>query len=1227
MRKRQQLEKILDQRIMILDGAMGTVIQRFALSEEDFRGQRFAHHPIPLKGNNDLLSLTRPDVIDCIHREYLEAGADIIETNTFSANAVSMADYQLSSVVRQMNVESAQIARRAADDFSKRTPHKPRFVAGSMGPTNRTASISPDVNDPGFRAVTFDDLAGSYYEQVCGLAEGGVDIFLVETIFDTLNAKAALFAIERYRVEYGADIPVMISGTITDASGRNLSGQTIEALWISLKHARPLSMGLNCAMGADAMRPYSEELSAKVDCYLSAYPNAGLPNELGQYVQTPEQMAGLMRAFAQRGLLNIAGGCCGSTPEHIRVIARALDGVVPRQKPDIAVRSAYSGLEALVITDETNFINIGERTNVMGSKKFADMIRQGNFESALSVARQQVESGAQMIDINMDEAMLDAEACMVRFLNLIAAEPDIARVPVMIDSSDWSVIESALKRVAGKSVVNSISLKEGEVPFKDKARCIRRYGAAVVVMAFDEKGQADTKARKVEICCRAYRILTEEIGFPPEDIIFDPNIFAVATGMEEHNHYAVDFFDAVREIKATLPHCRISGGVSNISFSFRGNTAVREAMHTVFLYHAVAAGMDMGIVNAGMLGVYDEINPELLTRVEDVLLNRYPGATEALITFAQTVQRDGQRSEDVLEWRQAPVTERLTYALVKGIADFIDQDVEEARQTVDRPVDVIEGPLMDGMNTVGRLFGEGKMFLPQVVKSARVMKKAVAYLEPYIQQHPSGRHQSAGTVVLATVKGDVHDIGKNIVGVILSCNNFRVIDAGVMVPAERILNLARENKADIIGLSGLITPSLAEMVHVAEEMQRQGFAIPLVIGGATTSQKHTALKIAPVYRGPVVHTSDASHCAVVCRKLMDAQGRDEFLKDVAKNYDALRAAVVDASSQHAYVPLSVARASRCPIHWTPEDVVRPTFVGQKNFSDFSLEDIRRKIDWTPFFWVWGFRGRYPDILQDEHRGQEARTIFRDAQDMLEMIVHGKVLTAKGVIGFFPANAIGDDIVIYRDEHRRKVQAVFPTLRQQAVKTQETVSHVYDALADFIAPKETGIADYIGLFAVTTGVGLKAFVQQFEKTKDDYRMIMAKALADRLAEAFAETLHEQVRRQWWGYSPNEHLTFEEILQEKYRGIRPALGYPCCPDHTQKQAVFDLLDAPRHTGIRLTETFAMDPASSVCGFYFAHPQSHYFLLGKIGRDQVKDFAQRKGVAVAEVEQWLAPNLNYR
>jgi len=1226
MTTRKILEKILKQRIMILDGAMGTVIQRFKLGEEDYRGERFRGHAGSLQGNNDLLSLTRPDVIRQIHDEYLAAGADMIETNTFSANAVSMADYHLEDLCYEMNAASARLARAAADAFTAQNPDRPRFVAGSMGPTNRTASISPDVNDPGFRAVTFDDLEAAYFEQAKGLADGGVDVFLIETIFDTINAKAAVHAILRYNESVGRDIPIMISGTVIDASGRNLSGQTLEALWISLKHARPLSFGLNCSMGAEAMRPYLQELAEKADCCVSAYPNAGLPNEFGQYDQSPTAMASLVEEFARAGLVNIVGGCCGSTPDHIQRIAAALEGMAPRKISDQPVRSAYSGLEALVLTPESNFLNVGERTNVMGSKKFARLIKEEQFDEALSVARQQVEAGAAMIDVNMDEAMLDARSSMVRFLNLIASEPDIARVPVMIDASDWKVLEAGMKCVIGKPVVNSISLKEGEEVFKRQARAIRRLGAAAVVMAFDETGQADTRNRKVEICSRAYDILTRELNFPPEDIIFDPNIFAVATGIEEHNNYAVDFIEAVREIKTALPHCRVSGGVSNVSFSFRGNNTVREAMHSAFLFHAVQAGMDMGIVNAGMLAVYDDIEPRLLELVEDVLLNRRSDATDDLIAYAQTVQRDDNMEGPVQAWRQMDVGARLTHALIKGITDFVEEDAEEARQKIGDPLKVIEGPLMDGMNTVGELFGSGKMFLPQVVKSARVMKKTVAYLQPFIEAQKSGEAKTIGTVLLATVKGDVHDIGKNIVGVILACNNFKVIDAGVMVPAEKILAMAQEQKANIIGLSGLITPSLDEMVHVAAEMQRRGMTLPLIIGGATTSANHTALKIAPVYDGPVVHTKDASHCVTVCRNLMDSALRPAFVQKTNKEYERLRKLIAGGGKSRQSLSIEEARKNQCRIIWQADDIMCPRLSGIRILPDFDLNDLKNYIDWTPLFWVWGLRGKYPDLLKDPDKGAQAAQLFDDAQRMLDLMIRGKVLTPKGILGFFPANSDGDDIEIYTDENRQTVRTRLATARQQTLKAAEDEGQPYYALSDFIAPKDSGLKDYLGMFAVTAGLGLSEFVAGLTKDHDDYRTIMARAVADRLAEAFAEVLHRKVRREFWGYAPDESLTAKELFDCRYRGIRPAPGYPVCPDHTDKRLIFDLLDVTAQTGIRLTETFAMDPAASVCGFYFAHPQAKYFWLGHIDRDQVEDLARRQGLPIAEIEKRFAQNLAY-
>ncbi|HSA31327.1 MAG TPA: methionine synthase [Candidatus Omnitrophota bacterium] len=1223
----QQLKRLLQRRILIIDGAMGTVIQRYGLTEEDYRGQRFKDHPRDLKGNNDLLCLTRPDIISQIHQQYLESGADIIETNSFSANAISMADYGMEGHAHEMNVASARIARQQADDFTKKDPDKPRFVAGSIGPTNRTASLSPDVNDPGYRAVTFDDLVRAYSEQARALLEGGVDIFLIETIFDTLNAKAAIFALEDVFEKSGRRLPVMISGTITDASGRNLSGQTLEALWISVRHARPLSMGLNCALGAKEMRPYLEELSGMADCYVSCYPNAGLPNEFGGYDQNPDEMAALIREFAQSGLVNIVGGCCGTTPEHIRAIADTVRSIAPRALKEKEKRPSFSGMEALVVTPEINFMNVGERTNVTGSKKFARLIREENFEEALSVARQQVENGAQIIDINMDEGMLDSEKCMVRFLNLLAAEPDIARVPIMIDSSRWSVLEAGLKCIQGKAIVNSISLKEGEPVFKQQAEQVKRYGAAVVVMAFDEQGQADTVERRVSVCRRAYKILTEDLGFDPQDIIFDPNIFAVATGISEHNNYAKDFIEATRQIKKACPGCLISGGVSNVSFSFRGNDSVREAMHSVFLFHAIAAGMDMGIVNAGMIGVYDEIPKDLLERIEDVILNRRADATERLIEFAQNVQQREEGQQQADEWRSWPVEERLRHSLVKGITDFIEGDVEEARQKIKDPLSVIEGPLMDGMNVVGDLFGSGKMFLPQVVKSARVMKKAVAVLTPYLEAQKGKEIKTIGTVVMATVKGDVHDIGKNIVGVILACNNFKIIDTGVMTPCEKILQTAREHNADMIGLSGLITPSLDEMVHVAKEMQRQGFAIPLMIGGATTSANHTALKIAPQYlNGPVVHSRDASDCVAVCRRLLDARQKSGFIAELRKDQELLRQKILNSAKQTTHVPLSEARAKRFTTDWKKAPIVKPSFFGVKAFEDYDLSLIRAHIDWTPFFWIWDLKGFYPKIFEDKVKGEEARRIFDDAQDILDEIISQKWLTAKAAIGFFPANSRGDDIVLFTDDKRNKELAKFYTIRQQATKAKEDEGKPFYALSDFIAPEDSGVADYLGLFAVTTGHGMEELTKRFNAEHDDYKLIMAKALADRLAEGFAEHLHARVRREFWGYASDEKLSNEDLIKCKYLGIRPAPGYPACPDHTQKTTLFNLLDATRHTGIELTESLAMNPASSVCGQYFAHPESKYFLTGKIDKDQVEDLARRKGLSVGEIEQWLRQNLAY-
>ncbi|MDP2652802.1 MAG: methionine synthase [Candidatus Omnitrophota bacterium] len=1218
------LHGLLRKRILILDGAMGTMIQKYKLDEKAYRGKQFADYAQDLKGNNDLLSLTQPQIIEEIHSKYLEAGADIIETNTFSANAVSMADYKMQNQVPALNLASARIARKAAQKFSKKNSAKPRFVAGAIGPTTRTASLSPDVNDPGFRAVTFDQLVAAYSEQVRALLEGGVDLLLVETIFDTLNAKAAIYAIDKSFEKTGKSVPVMISGTITDASGRTLSGQTTEAFYTSISHADPLAVGLNCALGAKDMRPYIEEMSRIVPCYVSCYPNAGLPNQFGEYDQSPEEMAGLVREFAQSGFLNILGGCCGTTPEHIKAIADAVAGVPPRKVPDIPATTCFSGLEPLIVRPDSNFINIGERTNVTGSKQFARLILSGDYDAALAVARQQVENGAQAIDVNMDEAMLDSQAAMVRFLNLIAAEPDISRVPIMIDSSKWPVIEAGLKCVQGKSIVNSISMKEGEEAFRQQAKEVRRYGASAVVMAFDEQGQADTVERKVSICRRAYDILTEDIGFPPEDIIFDPNIFAVATGIEEHNDYAKNYFEATRIIKQTLPHCRVSGGVSNVSFSFRGNDAVREAMHSAFLYHAIKAGMDMGIVNAGMIAVYDEIPKDLLELVEDVLLNRRPDSTERLIRYAETVKSQGKKTEEDLSWRQGPAEERLSHAMVKGITDYIELDVEEARLKARHPLEVIEGPLMAGMNIVGDLFGAGKMFLPQVVKSARVMKKAVAYLTPFIEKEKKpGEAHHVGRIVMATVKGDVHDIGKNIVGVVLACNNFKIIDLGVMTPCDKILKTAREEKADIIGLSGLITPSLDEMVHVAKEMQREGLDLPLIIGGATTSPNHTAVKIAPGYEQPVIHVKDASRSVGICRALMDPKQKPALVEKTRQDFARLRDEHANRQATKKYLTIGEARAKGLKTDWEKALITKPSFLGVKVFEDYDLSDLRTRIDWSPFFMTWELPGKYPNIFKDAKIGAEAKKLFDEAQVMMEEIIKNKLLRARAVIGFFPANSVGDDIEVYTDDSRQKVRMVFHTLRQQTLKHEESP---YYALADLIAPKDTGVADYLGGFAVTSGIGTDDMTAKYEKDHDDYRSIMAKALSDRLAEAFAERMHELVRRKFWGYVPHETLTNEDMIHCAYRGIRPAPGYPACPDHTEKPLLFDLLDAEKNTGIRLTETYAMIPASSVCGWYFAHPEAKYFWLGQIAKDQIEDFARRKNEDVRFVEKWLSPYLGY-
>jgi len=1219
------LGRLLKERILILDGAMGTMIQRYKLDEAAYRGKQFVKHPVDIKGNNELLVLTKPDVIAEIHTAYLAAGADIIETNTFNANRLNQGEYKLSDQAYALNVAAAKIARKAADAFTKKTPNKPRFVAGAIGPTNRTASLSPDVNDPAFRAVNFDQLVEIYTEQAQGLIDGGIDLFLIETIFDTLNAKAAIFAVNGLCEKLGKDIPLLISGTITDASGRTLSGQTTEAFWISVAHAQPLAVGLNCALGAKDMRPYIAELSRIAPCHIICYPNAGLPNAFAEYDQTPEEMAGLLEEFAKSGFLNIVGGCCGTTPEHIKAIAQAVAKIAPRPIPQVPTLSAFSGLEPLIIRPDMNFINIGERTNVTGSKKFAKLILEGSYEEALSIARQQVEAGAQMIDVNMDEAMLDSEKAMVKFLNLIASEPEISRVPILIDSSKWSVIEAGLKCVQGKSVVNSLSLKEGEAIFKEQARKVKRYGAAAVVMAFDEKGQADSKDRKVEICTRAYKILTQDVGFPPQDIIFDPNIFAVATGIEEHNNYAVDYIEATRIIKKTLPHCRVSGGVSNVSFSFRGNDTVREAMHSAFLYHAIKAGMDMGIVNAGMITVYDEIPKDLLGLIEDVLLNRRGDSTERLVNYAETVKQTGKKKEEDLEWRKEPVEKRLAHALVKGVVEYIDEDTEEARKKTKRPLDVIEGPLMDGMNTVGDLFGAGKMFLPQVVKSARVMKKAVAYLAPFIEKEKSGdASRTLGTIIMATVKGDVHDIGKNIVGVVLACNNFRIVDLGVMVPCAKILETARQEKADMIGLSGLITPSLDEMVNVAKEMEREGFDMPLLIGGATTSVNHTAVKIAPGYKNLATHVKDASRAVGICRNVLDPHKRAELTEQIKKEYARLREEHSTRQAQKKFLPIGEARRRGLQTNWQERKVTKPSFLGTKVFEDFDLNELKKTIDWSPFFMAWELAGKYPKILDDPKIGVEARKLFNEAQAFLKEIIDQKLLKARAVIGFFPANSVGDDIIVYTDDTRKKIRAVFHTLRQQTAKFDDKP---YYALADLVAPKDSKVKDYIGGFAVTAGIGAKELSARFEREHDDYKSILVKALADRLAESFAERMHQLVRMKYWGYVPDENLSNEDLIHCRYTGIRPAPGYPACPDHTEKELLFDLLDAEQNTGIHLTESFAMMPAASVSGIYYSHPDAKYFWLGDIDKDQVSDYAARKKWDVKTVEKWLGPNLGYK
>ena len=1219
----QHLHETLKQRILLLDGATGTMIQRHKLDEAAYRGERFADWPSDLKGNNDLLAITQPEIIQGIHEQYLDAGADIIETNTFNATRVAMADYNMQDLSYEINVAATTLARQAADSFS--TDDRPRYVAGVLGPTNRTCSISPDVNDPSFRNITFLELAAAYAESTRGLIEGGADIILIETIFDTLNAKAAIFAVKQVFAEDEIELPIMISGTITDQSGRTLTGQLTEAFYNSLRHADPISIGLNCALGPDDLRQYVHEMSRISEAYVSAHPNAGLPNEMGGYDLGAEDMATAIGEWADSGFLNIVGGCCGTTPDHIRAFADIVADKQPRVIPEIPVECRLSGLEPFNIGEDSLFVNVGERTNVTGSAMFKRLIKEESYEQALSVAAQQVENGAQIIDINMDEGMLESKEVMVKFLNLIAAEPDISRVPVMIDSSKWDIIEAGLQCVQGKSVVNSISLKEGEESFIKYARLVRQYGAAVIVMAFDEDGQADTYERKVEICTRSYRILTETVGFPPEDIIFDPNIFAVATGIEEHNNYAVDFIEATRTIKQTLPHAMVSGGVSNVSFSFRGNNPVREAIHSVFLYHAIKAGMDMGIVNAGQLAVYDDLPEELRAAVEDVIQNKNTEATDRLLEIAPQYVGDGKAAENKqdLTWREKPVNERLAHALVKGITDFIDEDTEEARQQADIPLHVIEGPLMDGMNIVGDLFGAGKMFLPQVVKSARVMKKAVAYLMPYLEAEKEGEIQTNGKILMATVKGDVHDIGKNIVGVVLQCNNYEVIDLGVMVPAETILAEAKKHHVDIIGLSGLITPSLDEMVHMASEMQRLELNIPLMIGGATTSRIHTAVKIDPKYSNAVVYVPDASRAVGVAGELLSDDRKKVYMQNLKDEYELMRQQRDKRTASRKAFSLQQARENAYHGDWKSYTPPEPTFTGIKVFEDYSLEELSHYIDWTPFFHAWELAGKYPKILNDDIIGEEATRVFDDAQQMLKKIIDEKWLQARAVIGFFPANSVGDDIELYTDDERKEVKTVLHHLRQQMAKPSDRPNR---CISDYVAPKDSGKDDYVGAFAVTTGIGIDEHVQRFEADHDDYNSILLKALADRLAEAFAERLHERVRKEFWAYAADEELGNDDLIKEAYRGIRPAPGYPACPDHTEKATLWSLIEPDKNAGITITESFAMLPTAAVSGFYFSHPDAKYFGTGKIQKDQVEDYAQRKGDEIAVVERWLAPVLDY-
>lgn len=1223
----KSLYSALEERILILDGAMGTMIQGYHLEEQDYRGSRFTEHSQDLKGNNDLLSLSQPKIIREIHQTYLDSGADILETNTFNSTVVSQADYNMEHLVAELNFESARIAREIADEFTAKTPHKPRFVAGVVGPTSRTATMSPDVNNPSFRNVTFDELVDNYYTATEGLVKGGSDIILIETVFDTLNAKAAIFAVQKYFKDSGVELPIMISGTITDASGRTLSGQTCEAFWYSVAHANPLSIGLNCALGAAELRPYVETLSKISNAYVSAHPNAGLPNEFGEYDETPEEMTAIVEEFASSQFVNIIGGCCGTSPAHIEAIANAVAKHPARQKPVLPPHCHLSGLEPYSINEDTLFVNVGERTNVTGSKRFARLIIEEDYDTALDVARQQVEAGAPIIDINMDEGMLDSKQAMVTFLNLIASEPDICRVPIMIDSSKWEIIEAGLQCIQGKGIVNSISMKEGKQEFIEKAQLCMQYGAAIIVMAFDEKGQADTEQRKIEICEKSYRILVDEVGFPPQDIIFDPNIFAVATGIDEHNNYAVDFINACKYIRKNLPHAKISGGVSNVSFSFRGNNPVREAIHAVFLYHAIKAGLSMGIVNAGQLAIYEDIPKDLKEAVEDVILNRRPDGTDRLLEVAEQY-RGGPgtkaKAED-LSWRELSVEKRLEHALVKGLNTYIIEDTEEARLQAKRPVEVIEGPLMAGMNVVGDLFGDGKMFLPQVVKSARVMKQSVAHLVPFIEAEKGEAQKSKGKILMATVKGDVHDIGKNIVGVVLQCNGYEVVDLGVMVPAETILKTAIEESVDIIGLSGLITPSLDEMVHLAREMQRQDFHLPLLIGGATCSKAHTAVKIEPQYQNDItVYVPDASRSVGVATQLLSEELKKPFIEERREEYIGVRERNKNRSAKAQRITIGAAREKSFSIDWENYTPPKPQFTGIKVFEDYDLKSIKEFIDWTPFFITWDLAGKYPKILSDEVVGEAATQLFQDAEIMLDRLIDQSLIRARGVIGFWPANRIGDDdIQLYQDVERSTPLETIHFLRQQHDKKVKKESL---CLADFIAPEGINSHDYIGGFAVTTGINADEIAKEYEKKGDDYNSIMVKALADRLAEAFAEQMHQRVRQEFWGYSPAEEFTNQELIKEKYQGIRPAPGYPACPDHTEKSTLFKLLDAELKAGISLTEHYAMWPAASVSGYYFSHPQSKYFGVGKINKDQVEDYAARKEISLNEAERWLNPNLSY-